>query len=87
MNLMRSFPPHPGSGTNWGLEHIVNELREVRRNWRESCARNHECGGRELPALEPIRQIVAGLRGALFPMRLALPFTHNFCTLSYSVPA
>ena len=55
---------------NWGLERVVGELREIRRNWRESCARNHECGGRELPASGPVREIVDGLRGALFPMRL-----------------
>lgn len=58
---------------NWGLERVVGELREVRRNWRESCARNHECGGRELPASGPVREIIDGLRGALFPMRLGPP--------------
>ncbi|WP_035383517.1 serine O-acetyltransferase EpsC [Ferriphaselus sp. R-1] len=59
--------------TDWSLEQIVAELREVRRLWRESCARNHECGGRELPAPEQIRDIVDGVRGALFPMRLGPP--------------
>jgi serine O-acetyltransferase len=58
---------------DWGLEFVVADLREVRRRWRESCARNHECGGRELPAPEPVREIVDGLRGALFPMRLGPP--------------
>jgi serine O-acetyltransferase len=59
--------------TDCELGRVVNELREVRRHWRESCARNHECGGRELPAPGPIREIVGGLRGALFPMRLGPP--------------
>jgi serine O-acetyltransferase len=58
---------------DWGLERVVGDLREVRRRWRESCARNHECGGRELPAPGPVREIVDGLRGALFPMRLGPP--------------
>jgi serine O-acetyltransferase len=58
---------------DWELGRVVGELREVRRLWRESCARNHECGGRELPAPGPIRDIVDGLRGALFPMRLGPP--------------
>jgi serine O-acetyltransferase len=58
---------------DWELGRVVSELREVRRLWRESCARNHECGGRELPAPGPIREIVDGLRGALFPMRLGPP--------------
>ncbi|MFM2397142.1 MAG: hypothetical protein RLZZ144_392 [Pseudomonadota bacterium] len=58
---------------HWELEPIVNALREVRRQWRESCARNHECGGRELPAPSSVKSIIAGLRGALFPMRLGPP--------------
>jgi serine O-acetyltransferase len=52
---------------------VVSELREVRHRWREACARTHECGGRELPAPGSIRDIVAGVRGALFPMRLGPP--------------
>jgi serine O-acetyltransferase len=59
--------------SSWVLENIVSELREVRRQWRETCARNQECGGRELPAPDSIREIVLGLRGALFPMRLGPP--------------
>jgi serine O-acetyltransferase len=55
---------------HWGLDQVVSELREIRRNWRASCARNHECGGRELPAQGPMREIIAGLKGALFPMRI-----------------
>jgi serine O-acetyltransferase len=58
---------------NWGLEHVVGQLRDARRIWRESCARNHECGGRELPAPGPVRDIMSGIRGALFPMRLGPP--------------
>lgn len=73
MNLIDTFVPHPNPGPNWGLGHVVKDLREVRRHWRESCARYHECGGRELPAPDPIRDIVTGLRGSLFPMRLGPP--------------
>jgi serine O-acetyltransferase len=69
MNMSSALDLQP----NWGLERVVGELRDVRRNWRESCARNHECGGRELPASEPVREIMDGLRGALFPMRLGPP--------------
>jgi serine O-acetyltransferase len=69
MKAVETFVPHP----HWGLDRVVGELREARRRWRESCARNHECGGRELPAPGPVRDIVAGLRGALFPMRLGPP--------------
>jgi serine O-acetyltransferase len=69
MSKNEIFPLH----SDWRLEHVVSELREVRRRWRESCARSHECGGREMPAPEPIREIVTALRGALFPMRLGPP--------------
>jgi serine O-acetyltransferase len=58
---------------HWELEQIVSELREVRHQWRESCARTHECGGRELPSPSSVKFIIAGLRGALFPMRLGPP--------------
>jgi serine O-acetyltransferase len=58
---------------NWGLDRVVNELRQVRREWRESCARSHECGGRELPSPTSVRDIVADFRAALFPMRLGPP--------------
>jgi serine O-acetyltransferase len=69
MKLMDTFVSHH----NWGLDHVVRELHEVRRHWRETCARNQECGGRELPAPSSIRDIAEGLRGALFPMRLGPP--------------
>jgi serine O-acetyltransferase len=69
MSKLENFP----QPAEWGLEFVVADLRDVRRRWRESCARNHECGGRELPAPGPIRDIVDGLRGALFPMRLGPP--------------
>jgi len=69
MKAVETFIPHP----HWGLDRVVSELREVRHRWREACARTHECGGRELPAPSSVREIVAGLRGALFPMRLGPP--------------
>jgi hypothetical protein len=52
MSKLENFP----QPTDWGLEFVVANLREVRRRRRESCARNHECGGRELPAPDPIRR-------------------------------
>lgn len=69
MSKIETLPRH----TDWRLEHVVGELREVRRRWRESCARYHECGGRELPAPSSVHEIVNALRGALFPMRLGPP--------------
>ncbi len=52
---------------------IVSELRVVRRDWRQSQGRSLEPGGRELPSREVLRDILADLRGVLFPMRLGPP--------------
>jgi serine O-acetyltransferase len=55
---------------NWQLDHIVEALRGVRAEWRSSTGRARELGGRELPSRQAISEIIQGLSGALFPMRL-----------------
>jgi serine O-acetyltransferase len=55
------------------LAAVVAELRDVRERWRASQQRPREISGRELPSRETLARIVAGLRGALFPMRLGPP--------------
>ncbi len=68
------FPqPAAGEKPEWDLGRVVGELRAVRRHWRESQQRNPEVGGRELPSVDALRDIVLALRGALFPMRLGPP--------------
>lgn len=52
------------------LKQVVEELAAVRQRWRESQKRSSEPGGRELPSRDALAQIVDGLRGVLFPMRL-----------------
>lgn len=52
---------------------IIAELRNVRREWRQSQNRSLEPGGRELPSRETLSEIVSDLRGVLFPMRLGPP--------------
>lgn len=52
------------------IDRVVNELAVVRQRWREARHRPTEPGGRELPSREAVSDIMAGLRGALFPMRL-----------------
>jgi serine O-acetyltransferase len=53
-----------------GLPGIVDGLRAARARWREAQARSPEANGRELPSREALAEVMAGLRGALFPMRL-----------------
>ena len=52
------------------LKQVVEELAGVRQRWRTSQKRSTEPGGRELPSREALAQIIDGLRGVLFPMRL-----------------
>ncbi len=55
------------------LPNIVAQLRQARERWRVAQGRPREASGRELPSREALAAIVAGLRGALFPMRLGPP--------------
>ena len=55
------------------LQQVVAELADVRQHWRASQQRSIEPGGRELPSRDALAQIMTGLRGALFPMRLGPP--------------
>jgi serine O-acetyltransferase len=55
---------------SFDLQRVVSELAAMRQNWREAQQRSTEPGGRELPSREALADIVKGLRGALFPMRL-----------------
>jgi serine O-acetyltransferase len=57
-------------GESFDLQQVVSELAAVRQRWRQSQQRSTEPGGRELPSREALADIVKGLRGALFPMRL-----------------
>ncbi|WP_157264341.1 serine O-acetyltransferase EpsC [Azohydromonas aeria] len=62
-----------GAGPDLELGAVVAELRQARQRWRESQQRLREIGARELPSREALAGIVAGLCGALFPMRLGPP--------------
>jgi len=54
------------------LPGIVAQLKAVRSKWRGEQHRPLS-GGRELPSTEALTAVVAGLRAALFPMRLGPP--------------
>jgi serine O-acetyltransferase len=55
---------------HWGVERVVAELRDARNEWRTARQRRQEFGNREFPSPAALREIAAGLCGALFPMRL-----------------
>jgi cysteine desulfurase / selenocysteine lyase len=55
------------------IDRVVSDLAAVRHRWREAQHRSSEPGGRELPSREGLSQILADMRGALFPMRLGPP--------------
>ena len=58
---------------NWDLARIVAELHDARIDWRDRQHRSRDAGGRELPSGDTLREVVAQLCGALFPMRLGPP--------------
>ena len=62
--------PAPTQTPLFDLSRVVSELAQVRQRWRESQKRSTEPGGRELPSIEALAQIIDGLRGVQFPMRL-----------------
>jgi serine O-acetyltransferase len=57
----------------FAIDDVVNELAQVRKQWRSAQQRSNEPGGRELPSRDALGKIIADLRGALFPMRLGPP--------------
>ena len=69
-------PRWPGQSTAparpplFDIQQVVTELAGVRQQWRASQQRSTEPGGRELPSRDALAQILDGLRGVLFPMRL-----------------
>ena len=62
--------PYPHAVPLPDLDAVVQELAQLRRQWRDRHHRIQEPGPRELPSPERVAQIVDSLRGALFPMRL-----------------
>lgn len=52
------------------LQQVVAGLAQQRQRWRSAQKRSSEPGGRELPSRDALAQILEGLRGVLFPMRL-----------------
>jgi len=52
------------------IKDVVSALAAVRQEWRASQQRSNEPGGRELPSRDALDDILRGLRGVLFPMRL-----------------
>jgi serine O-acetyltransferase len=61
------------NGGSLDLAGIVAQLRAARERWRAEHGRLRDYGARELPSREALAEILEGLRGALFPMRLGPP--------------
>lgn len=59
--------------TAFELDEIVQGLHQARQVWRTQQQRAQDIGGRELPSRDALGQMIEGLRGALFPMRLGPP--------------
>ncbi|MCE4538634.1 serine O-acetyltransferase [Pelomonas sp. P7] len=60
----------PPNDTATELQRVVDALRGARQRWRDAHRRGD---GRDLPSRELLAEMVQGLSGALFPMRLGPP--------------
>jgi serine O-acetyltransferase len=56
--------------TAFNIPTIVQALKAARKDWRNAQRRAKESGGREFPSTDAMVQILADLKGILFPMRL-----------------
>lgn len=56
--------------TSFPIEAVSSALADVRQQWRQQHQRLQEPGGREFPSREAVANVVAQLKGVLFPMRL-----------------
>ncbi len=73
MTTVLAIKPPDQRAPLFDLQQVVSGLAAVRQRWREAQQRSTEPGGRELPSRDALAQIMDGLRGALFPMRLGPP--------------
>jgi serine O-acetyltransferase len=55
------------------INNIVQSLSDARLIWRQAQRRTTEPGGREFPSRDALADIIEGLKGVLFPMRLGPP--------------
>jgi len=58
--------------STFDIPHIVQQLRQVRDQWREQQNRT-DTGHREFPSRDAIAKAVESLKGVLFPLRLGPP--------------
>jgi serine O-acetyltransferase len=71
--MTRPAKPVDNRDPVFDLQKVVSELAAVRQHWRSSQRRSLDPGGRELPSPAALAQIISGLQGVLFPMRLGPP--------------
>ena len=70
LNLPTELSAPAAAAPQWELHQIVDELRAVRERWRDGLASDQECGARQFPSRQHLRELVGALCAALFPMRL-----------------
>ncbi|MGF6212099.1 serine O-acetyltransferase EpsC [Comamonas sp. 4034] len=56
--------------SSFPIDEVSAALAQARQQWRQAHQRTQEPGGREFPSRDALAQVVAQLKGVLFPMRL-----------------
>jgi serine O-acetyltransferase len=72
-DLVHPFGPAQPVVHDWHLDSVVSALHAARADWRQSQGRLRDFSTREFPSRAALRDIVAALAAALFPMRLGPP--------------
>lgn len=69
-DLVRPFNPAQPAVHDWHLDSVVSALHAARADWRQSQGRLRDFSTREFPSRAVLREVIAALAAALFPMRL-----------------
>ncbi|NWK80000.1 serine O-acetyltransferase EpsC [Aquitalea sp. LB_tupeE] len=72
-DLVRPLGPAQPVVHDWHLDSVVSALHAARADWRQSQGRLRDFSTREFPSRTVLRDVVATLAAALFPMRLGPP--------------
>ena len=58
------------TGKDWKIGPLVEQLRQVREDWRKARDRDPYIAGREFPSTKVLEQVTESISAALYPLRL-----------------
>lgn len=77
LSFRRDSIPDTTNDPSWHLDEIVDELKQLRSEWRELQNCPQYFGRRNLPSPEAMQRFIKVISNALFPMRLGAADLHH----------